>query len=75
MKLRDILTIIGACCLSVGPVLMHHVPDSTVYTVGECLTAIGSALLGSRAVLKDDDGTTTPPATSNPTTTPPTTKP
>lgn len=58
MRARDILTIIGTVCLAAGPVLMHHIPDSTAYTIGEILIAVGPVLMGSRAMMSGSSPTT-----------------
>jgi len=50
-SLRNILFLIGACFLAVGPVLMHHVDSKTVYLTGEILCALGPVLMSARAIL------------------------
>lgn len=54
MSIRNILTLIGLCMLAAGPVLMHHVPSSAIYTVGEVLCALGPVLIGYRTISKDE---------------------
>lgn len=53
MKLRDLLTLLGALCLAIGPVLMHHVNSENFYLAGEILLAVGPVLMGARALMAD----------------------
>lgn len=62
MKLRNILTLLGALCLALGPVLMHHVDSTTVYLIGEICLAIGPVLMGARAFMSDGSAPVQAPA-------------
>lgn len=50
MKVRDILTVIGAIALATGPALKTHGKTETLWIVGDVLTSAGAALLASRAI-------------------------
>lgn len=60
MNLRDFLTLFGGICLAVGTVLMHHVNSTTVYIIGEIMTAAAGPIMAMRAILP-------PPVTPAPT--------
>ncbi len=49
MKSRDVLTLIGSCCLAVGGPLVATAPSTISWWVGFVLTAIGPVLMGQRA--------------------------
>lgn len=61
METRNIVTLIGAVLLSLGPVLAEAAPNTTLWWAGRIAQAVGGALLGYRAL--DLDGKTPTPPT------------
>ena len=49
MKPRDLLTILSALALAIGPALKSHGGSELEWRIGDILTSVGGALLASRA--------------------------
>ncbi len=54
-RTRDILTIIGAFGLSLGPIVTSQARDRTEWWIGLVATSLGGALLGARGVKSTDE--------------------
>lgn len=51
MNTRDILTMVGAFCLSFGETLRTLAPSATAYWIGLAMLAAGPILIGARSVI------------------------
>lgn len=49
MNTRDTLTLIGGVCIAVGPAMQTNAPSPKLFWLGSILTALGGALLASKA--------------------------
>lgn len=55
MNIRNWLTLIGGVCVAVGPVMQIHAPSPTIYWTATVITALGGALLASKAFTSTED--------------------
>ena len=53
MKLRDVLSIIGAFCLAFGGKIKDRINSTAAWWVGDALITIGPILMASRAFHSD----------------------